>query len=161
MKKPPLYVQVHPADNVAIIVSPDGLTLAEHIPQSHKVALSHIASGGPIIRYGQIIGHAKRDIAQNSCPRGVTFAAGRPFIDDLPLATATPPPLPLTGYTFKASAIPTARPYQEHPRHRHHRAMRRANGGLRRAPHQGGNPTAPSGVDDVAAVTHLRLRRRH
>ena len=43
----PLYVQVHPRDNVAIIVNPDGvaagasfpngLTAREDIPQAHKI----------------------------------------------------------------------------------------------------------------------------
>jgi galactarate dehydratase len=47
----PLFVRVHPADNVAIIVNPGGLEagseftaapglrLRERIPQAHKVAL--------------------------------------------------------------------------------------------------------------------------
>lgn len=46
------YIKVHETDNVAIIVNdrglkagtrfPDGLTLVEHIPQGHKVALVDI-----------------------------------------------------------------------------------------------------------------------
>ena len=66
----PLYIRVHERDNVAIIVNPeglpagtrfpDGLTLTEGIPQAHKVALRHLAQGEPILRYGQIIGHAAR-----------------------------------------------------------------------------------------------------
>ncbi len=46
------YIKVDPTDNVAIIVNdrgltagtrfPDGLTLVEHIPQGHKVALVDI-----------------------------------------------------------------------------------------------------------------------
>lgn len=54
----PLYIKVHAADNVAIVVSPEGVTLAEPIPQSHKVALQDIDCGEPIRRYGQIIGYA-------------------------------------------------------------------------------------------------------
>ena len=43
---------------MAIVASPEGLTLAEPIPQSHNVALQDIDRGEPIRRYGQIIGYA-------------------------------------------------------------------------------------------------------
>ena len=52
---PPLYVQVHPDDNVAIVVNEgglragatfdSGLVLSENVPEAHKVALSDIAVG--------------------------------------------------------------------------------------------------------------------
>jgi galactarate dehydratase len=35
-----------------------GLTLLEAIPEAHKVALSDIAQGAPIVRYGVAIGYA-------------------------------------------------------------------------------------------------------
>ena len=38
----PLYLRVHESDNAAIIVAPEGATLLEHIPQSHKVALASL-----------------------------------------------------------------------------------------------------------------------
>jgi galactarate dehydratase len=70
------YIKVHETDNVAIIVNdrglkagtrfPDGLTLVEHIPQGHKVALVDIPVHGEIIRYGEVIGYAVRDIPQGS-----------------------------------------------------------------------------------------------
>ena len=66
----PLYVQVHPQDTVAIIVNEgglpagaqfdSGLTLIEDVPEAHKVALVDIKSGAPILRYGSVIGYAKR-----------------------------------------------------------------------------------------------------
>ena len=72
----PLYIQVHPRDNVAIIVNPeglpagtqfaDGLSLRERIPQAHKVALQDLNPGDAVRRYGQIIGLAARPIAQGS-----------------------------------------------------------------------------------------------
>ena len=59
----PLYIQVDPQDNVAI-VNPDGsaagtqfadgLTLKD-IPQAHKVALRSLQRGDPVRRCGQII----------------------------------------------------------------------------------------------------------
>lgn len=70
------YIKVDETDNVAIIVNdrglkagtrfPDGLTLVEHIPQGHKVALVDIPVHGEIIRYGEVIGYAVRDIPQGS-----------------------------------------------------------------------------------------------
>jgi galactarate dehydratase len=108
----PLYIRVHPSDNVAIIANPeglpagtsfpDGLTLTEAIPQAHKVALHDLAPGEPVRRYGQVIGRAARAIQAGSWVReDVIELPQPPALDDLPLATA-PPPLetPLTGYIF-------------------------------------------------------------
>jgi len=109
----PLYIQLHARDNVAIIVNPEGLpagtsflsglVLRERIPQSHKIALREFESGDPIIRYGQVIGFAARPLAPGSWVREDAVDLPRaPLLDELPLATAVPAPLPpLTGYTFK------------------------------------------------------------
>jgi galactarate dehydratase len=108
----PLYIRVHPDDNVAIIVNPEGLpggttfpsglALAERIPQSHKVALREIAAGEPIVRYGQPIGAASRSIRAGAWVREELLVLPKaPPLDELPLATATPAPLPpLEGFTF-------------------------------------------------------------
>jgi galactarate dehydratase len=109
----PLYVQVHPKDTVAIIVNEgglragtrfdSGLTLIEDVPEAHKVALVDIEAGAPIIRYGSVIGYA-----EGAIPKGSWVHEERmrlpvaPSLDDLPLATAVPPPMaPLEGYTFE------------------------------------------------------------
>jgi galactarate dehydratase len=65
------YIKVHDTDNVAIIVNdnglkagtrfPDGLELIEHIPKGIK-SLVDIPEHGEIIRYGEVIGYAVRDI---------------------------------------------------------------------------------------------------
>jgi galactarate dehydratase len=114
----PLYVQVHPLDNVGIIVNPEGLargasfanglTLSERVPQSHKVALHDLEQGAPILRYGQIIGHAERPIAAGSWVREEMIdLPAAPRLEDLPLATATPPPLaPLEGRFFEGYPNP-------------------------------------------------------
>ncbi|MFA6849494.1 MAG: galactarate dehydratase [Selenomonadaceae bacterium] len=69
----PLYIKIAAEDNVAIIVNEggldkgtvfsSGLKLVEHVPQGHKVALVDIGERDKIIRYGQIIGYAKENIA--------------------------------------------------------------------------------------------------
>lgn len=104
----PLCIKVHPADNVAIIVNPEGLTLAEPIPQSHKVALQDIDPGEPVRRYGQIIGYANRAIRNGFWVRQEFLdLPAAPPLDQLPLATAVPPPLPpLEGHTFEGYRNP-------------------------------------------------------
>ncbi|WP_261640885.1 galactarate dehydratase [Erwinia mallotivora] len=110
---PPLYIQVHENDNVAIVVNnnglpagtefPCGLRLKEHIPQGHKVALQDISHGGNIVRYGEVIGYAVRDIARGSwIDESLVLLPEAPALSSLPLASNIPPTLPpLTGYTFK------------------------------------------------------------
>ncbi len=109
----PLYIKVHARDNVAIVVNPeglpagtvflDGLTLAERIPQSHKVALRDFEAGEPIVRYGQVIGLALKPIRAGSWIReDVLELPMAPPLDQLALATEVPPALPaLTGHTFQ------------------------------------------------------------
>ena len=109
----PLYVQVHPRDNVAILVNEgglpegtvfaSGLVLLEAVPEAHKVALCDVQSGDPIVRYGVIIGYAEQFIAKGSwVHEGILRLPEAPGLDGLPIATAVPEPLPnLGGYTFE------------------------------------------------------------
>jgi galactarate dehydratase len=108
----PICIRVNPRDNVAIVANPeglpagtalsDGLVLAERIPQSHKVALRDFDKGEPIVRYGQVIALASRPIRAGGWVREDSMELpAAPTLDELPLATAVPPPLPpLEGYTF-------------------------------------------------------------
>ncbi len=108
----PLYIRVSPLDNVAIVVNQgglpagsrfsDGLTLVEAVPEAHKVALTDIAEGTPILRYGVAIGYARRAIARGTWVREeLLIAPAAPLLAECPLATATPEPMPmLEGYTF-------------------------------------------------------------
>jgi galactarate dehydratase len=108
----PLCIQVHGQDNVAIVANEgglpsgarfdSGLTLREAIPEAHKVALTDIPQGAPIIRYGVVIGYAEADIPQGSwVHEGLMSLPAAPPLDHLPLSTAVPVPLPpLEGYTF-------------------------------------------------------------
>ncbi len=109
----PLYVKVHPEDNVAIVVNQgglrrgarfeSGLVLAEDVPEGHKVALRDIPQGTPILRYGVVIGYADAPIAGGDwVHEGVTRLPEPPSLENLPIATAVPEPQsPLNGYTFE------------------------------------------------------------
>lgn len=69
------FIIADPKDNVAtaredvksgVILSEangDNITINEDIPFGHKIALKHIDKGSPIIKYGQRIGIAFKDIA--------------------------------------------------------------------------------------------------
>lgn len=62
---------LHPQDPVAVALAdlsngedlPGGGAVRGSVPRGHKVALCDIATGGPVLKYGQIIGHATRDIS--------------------------------------------------------------------------------------------------
>ena len=109
----PRFVRVDASDNVAIVVNdfglpagsqfPDGLVLRERVPQGHKVALTDLAAGGAIIRYGEVIGHAARDIAKGSwIEESLVVMPGAPSLDNLPMPQGPPPAIePLTGWTFE------------------------------------------------------------
>jgi galactarate dehydratase len=109
----PRIIQIHPQDNVAIIANdrglskgtifPDGHTLQESIPQGHKVALTDIAEGESIVRYGETIGYAVRAIPRGSwVEESLVALPAPPDLHDLPMCTRVPPlQPPLTGYTFE------------------------------------------------------------
>ena len=58
--RPPLIIRIDERDNVAIVandgglpagaVLANGLTLREHVPQGHKVALVDFAADAPVLR---------------------------------------------------------------------------------------------------------------
>src|SRR5262245_59679261 len=69
---PPLTVRLNPADNVVIAqvglvqgtsIPGEGITVKAAVPNGHKLAARAIAQGEAVLRYGQIIGFATRDIA--------------------------------------------------------------------------------------------------
>jgi galactarate dehydratase len=109
----PLTIRMHERDNVAIVandgglppgaVLPSGLVLRERVPQGHKVALSDIAAGAPVLRYGIPIGHAQQAIAAGSWvhERLLRMPDAR-GLEGLPMATVkTPAPPALDGHTFE------------------------------------------------------------
>jgi altronate hydrolase len=84
-----LAIRVHGRDNVAVVAADvqvgdfvrlgDGSEVAavEAIPRGSKVALSPIASGGAVIRYGEEIGRATKDIAAGEYVHTHNLAGGR------------------------------------------------------------------------------------
>ncbi|CAB3799151.1 galactarate dehydratase [Paraburkholderia fynbosensis] len=113
MEQSPLYIRVHPNDNVAIVVNdgglgegavfPDGLTLRERVPQGHKVALADLAEGDEVIRYNVVIGYALKALPKGSwVNEHVIRMPSPPGLEDLPIATIKAPEMPaLEGYTFE------------------------------------------------------------
>lgn len=70
MNQPPRLLTLHPQDNVAIALGDiaPGETqgaprLLQPVGQGHKVAIAPIRAGENVLRYGQIIGQARADIA--------------------------------------------------------------------------------------------------
>jgi galactarate dehydratase len=72
MTEAPIIIRTTKEDNVGIVanagglkkgtVLTDGIILSDDIPTGHKVALTGIPEGGKIIRYGQVIAYAVRQI---------------------------------------------------------------------------------------------------
>ena len=114
----PLYIRMHAADNVAIVVNDgglsagavfeDGLTVREAVPQGHKVALTDLPAGCEVRRYNVVIGCTTRDVPAGSWvhERLLEMPQAR-SLDGLPVATVQPPPQPaLEGYTFEGYRNP-------------------------------------------------------
>lgn len=108
----PLYIQVNPKDNTAIIVNEgglregvvfsSGLRLTEYIPQGHKVALTDIEVGDEIIRYGEVIGYAASFIKKGSWVKEtLVVLPSPPELDSLSIGNKVTDISPLNKeYTF-------------------------------------------------------------
>jgi galactarate dehydratase len=114
----PLRIKMREEDNVAVIanegglkagtVFEDGFTLTTDVPQAHKAALTAIPKGGEIIRYGQVIGYAKRDIPKGSWI-DESLVGLPPAVDVDKLIyqpVKAPAKEPLKGYTFQGYRNP-------------------------------------------------------
>ena len=144
-----MYIRVNDADNVGIIVEPEGfVSPRERIPQAHKMALCDIEEGAPITRYGQTIGTANRAIAAGSWVREELMdMPAAPPLDELPLATAVPAKLPpLEGYTFEGYRIRMVKREPYNPR----REVE--------APKSVANPPAAAPANEPPLITRLKDR---
>jgi galactarate dehydratase len=109
----PLFIKMHPADNVAIVVNDGGLSagtvfanglrLVQAVPQGHKVALTDLPQGSAVRRYNVTIGATLHDMPAGSwINEAVLHMPPARSLDALPLATRAAPELPaLEGYTFE------------------------------------------------------------
>jgi len=109
----PLYILMHPQDNVAIVANDGGLSagatfdsglrLRQAVPQGHKVALVDLPQGSAVRRYNVTIGTTTQDLPAGSwVNESVLQMPPARTLDALPLATRAAPPLPpLEGYTFE------------------------------------------------------------
>jgi len=107
-------IRLHPRDNVVVAaaripagaeVSAEGVRSLEAIPFGHKIATRAIATGTPVLKYGQAIGVATRDI-----PAGAHVHVQNLDVSDLRLAAEV------------------VRPAQRHEAPRHFMGFRRADG---------------------------------
>jgi len=109
----PLTISMNELDNVAIVANDgglpagttlsSGLTLKEHVPQGHKVALLDLPLDAPVIRYGIPIGYAAQAIPAGSWVSELLLKMpDARELDNLPIATVKPlPQEPIVGYTFE------------------------------------------------------------
>ena len=105
-------VQLHPQDNVCVsarnlqvgeVVSVDDHSFAvtEEVRLGHKIALTDIASGEPVRKYGQIIGFMTHEVNSGEHVHSHNLGLGE-FETEYASATEIPPaPDPLTGRTFQ------------------------------------------------------------
>ncbi len=112
MAQAPRLIRMHASDNVAVVANDgglpagtkvDGLTLADTVPQAHKVALTDLNQGDPVLRYGVVIGHVDRAIqAGNWVNETNLVMPAPPVLSNLEMPTHENPDVPpLEGHTFK------------------------------------------------------------
>lgn len=112
MSEAPIIIRISEDDNVGVVANSsglkegtelnDGTRLVQDIPTGHKVALSDIAAGGRIVRYGQIIGQSTRLIRRGELVHEHEISLPEPpGLDEIPLTDFTgTEPEPINGYSF-------------------------------------------------------------
>jgi len=106
-------IKINSRDNVAIVVEAEGLrsggrieegiTAVEDVPQGHKIALVDLAKDDPVIRYGEIIGYALKNIPKGSWVNELVLRMPEPRpLKDMALGGRPAPKMePLEGVTFE------------------------------------------------------------
>ena len=105
-------------DNVGIVPYEGGLPVnslldhgihaKEHIPMGHKVALVNIEKGGSVVRYGQTIGYAKKNIVPGEWVNEQNIVLpSPPDLHSIEIPDCKPTELQaLKGYTFQGYQNP-------------------------------------------------------
>ncbi|MFZ2103092.1 MAG: altronate dehydratase family protein [Oricola sp.] len=106
----PRHIRLSPDDNIAVCVDKveagaevAGVTAATRIMRGHKIALSAIAEGDPVVKFGQIIGFASAPIGAGEHVHEHNCAMGD-FARDYQFAAApawTPPSLEGLPMSFR------------------------------------------------------------
>ncbi len=108
-----ILIKTTSKDNVGIVTNIDGIqkgvlvdhgfSILEYIPNGHKVALKDLNKEEPIIRYGEIIGYADKDIKQGQWVNETNMILPQPpELKTLSLQKQKPHKTkPLTGYHFQ------------------------------------------------------------
>lgn len=108
----PRIIQIHPQDNVAVVVNDGGLpagtrlvggpVLVEAVPQGHKLALCDLRAGAEVRRYNVVIGHTAVDIAAGGWvhEQRLVMPQAR-SLEHLPPPQPPAELPPLEGYTFQ------------------------------------------------------------
>jgi altronate hydrolase len=103
-------LKIDPRDDVAVALAPlakgepvaEGVVAAAEIPAGHKVALSAIAKGQDVRKYGWPIGHALRDIAPGEHVHSHNLATNLFGLETYAYAPAQPERMPApTSATFQ------------------------------------------------------------
>lgn len=98
------YIQINPADNIVVAIQnlPVGekvsaggveIEVKEEIPAGHKVALRDFAVGDNIIKYGDPIGHAVKEIRQGSLVNEKNIKTNLEGLSEYTYAPSTVPAL--------------------------------------------------------------------
>lgn len=108
-----LVIKLHDRDNVVIAISSgglaagtqldDGTVLRQFVPHGHKIAIKAIPERSDIVRYGEVIGHARKPLERGQwVDETLVSLPAPPPLETLPLATRPVLPVePLEGYTFQ------------------------------------------------------------
>lgn len=119
MSNDSLTLRLHPRDNVAIarnaiskgvaLTEFESLTLKSDIPAAHKVALTSVSVGEPVLRYGQIIGFATQPITAGEHVHTHNLAMGSFERDYAFGEDARRPSKPAHAATFQGFVRPDGR----------------------------------------------------
>ncbi|MCA9175282.1 MAG: altronate dehydratase [Planctomycetales bacterium] len=105
-------LHLHPTDNTCVAVAAlqageliqageHQVQLVEDVPFGHKIALQPIARGRAILKYGQTLGFAARDIEPGQWVHTHNVELGELRLDYAPASETPAPPEPMTDQTFQ------------------------------------------------------------
>ena len=105
-------VQLHRQDNVCVAgrdlqagevisINDQSFTVAGEVRMGHKIALTDIACGDPVLKYGQTIGFMTQEVGSGGHVHSHNLGLGDFQTEYASATEVPPPPEPLTGRTFE------------------------------------------------------------